>query len=76
MKRMKPIKGSVLLKRAVFVVLVSLLLTVVSTVLLYGVLSRAMFSSVKYAELKPKARALAGVAAAMMGGAEQTEDKG
>lgn len=76
MKRMKPIKGSVLLKRAVFVVLISLLLTVVSTVLLYGVLSRAMFSSVKFAELSPKARALAGVAAKMMSGNERTEDMG
>lgn len=76
MKRMKPIKGSVLLKRAVFVVLVSLLLTVVSTVLLYGVLSRAMFSSVKFAELTPKAHALAGVAAEMMGATGRTEDMG
>ena len=66
MKRMKPIRGSLLLKRAILVVLVSLLLTVASTVLLYSVLSRAMFSSVKFAELKPKAHALANVASEIM----------
>lgn len=76
MKRMKPIRGSVLLKRAVMVVLVSLLLTVVSTVGLYNVLSRTMFSSVKFAELKPKAHALAGAAGQMMGGGGQAEAMG
>ncbi len=76
MKRMKPIRGSVLLKRAVMVVLVSLLLTVVSTVGLYNVLSRTMFSSVKFAELKPKAHALAGAAGQMMDGGGQAEAMG
>lgn len=76
MRKKKPIRGSVLLKRAVMVVLISLLLTVVSTVLLYSVLSRTMFSSVKFAELKPKARALASVAAEMMSGSRQSEELG
>ncbi len=76
MNRRKPIKGSVLLKRAILVVLVSLLLTVVSTVLLYGVLSRTMFSSVKFAELKPKAYALATVATEIMSGGPQAEAMG
>ena len=66
MKKIKPLKGGVLLRRAFMVVMVSLLLTVLLTVLLYGVLSRSMFASVKYAELKPKARALGNLACEFM----------
>ena len=63
MKTSKPIKGGVLLRRAFMVVMVSLLLTVGLMMLLYIVLSRSMFTSVKYAELTPKARAMAALAA-------------
>ena len=66
MKKITPLKGGVLLRRAFMVVMVSLLLTVLLTVLLYGVLSRSMFASVKYAELKPKARALGNLACEFM----------
>ena len=62
MKGIKPVKGGVLLRRAFLVVMLSLLLTVGLTVLLYTMLSRSMFTSVKSAELKPKARALGALA--------------
>ena len=71
----KPMKGGVLLKRVILVVLISLLLTVLSTVLLYNMLSRSIFETVKFAELKPKARALAGVAAEMLEGGPLAEER-
>ena len=65
-------KGGVLLRRAFLVVMLSLMITVCFTALLYNVLSRSMFSSVKYAELKPKARALGNLASQII---ERQEDE-
>lgn len=66
MKRQRRRKGGSLLKRVLIVVMTSLLLTVCCIVLLYGYLSRSMFTSVKYAELKPKAYALGNLASEVM----------
>ncbi len=67
MKKEKRMKGSVLLQRVLLVVIASMMLTVLFTMLLYNMLSRMMFTSVKYAELQPKARALGALASEIMG---------
>lgn len=59
-------RGGVLLKRVLFVVMISMLLTVGFTVLLFNVLSRIVFTSYKSAELMPKARALGSLASECM----------
>ena len=59
-------KGGVLLKRVLLVVMVSMLLTVAFTVLLYNMLSRMVFTTYKSAELMPKARALGALASECM----------
>ncbi len=73
MKPNKPLKGGVLLKRVLIVVMASLMLTVGFIVLVYGFLSRSVFTSVKFAELKPKARALGVLASEIMTGEHSAE---
>ncbi len=73
MKKIRPVRGGVILKRVFAVVVVSLLLTMGFTIFLYNILSRSMFAQIKYAELKPKARALGEVASEIMNDSEQAE---
>ncbi len=73
MKKEKRMKGSVLLRRVLLVVIASMMLNILFTMLLYNMLSRTMFTSVKYAELQPKARALGALASEIMGTDERKE---
>lgn len=74
MKKEKPIKGGVLLKRVIVVVMLAMSLTMVFTLLLYNTLSRSTFTSVKSMELMPKARALGDLASQCMGDGEEARE--
>lgn len=74
MKKEKPIKGGVLLKRVIVVVMLAMSLTMVFTLLLYNTLSRSTFTSVKSMELMPKARALGDLASQCMGDEEEARE--
>lgn len=71
MKRERPIKGGVLLKRVILVVLLAISLIVAFTLLLYNALSRYTFTSVKSMELMPKARALGSLVSRCIGEDEE-----
>ena len=51
-------RHSVLVQRVYGVVVIALAFTAIFTALTYSILSRAMFTNIKAAELLPKARAL------------------
>lgn len=74
MKKEKPIKGGVLLKRVIVVVMLAMSLTMVFTLLLYNTLSRSTFTSVKSMELMPKARALGDLVSQCMGDGEEARE--
>ncbi len=67
-------KRGVLLRRVFLVVMLSLLLTVLFTVLIYASLSKITFTSVKSAELMPKARALGVLVSGCMDDSEQARN--
>lgn len=73
MKKQKRMKGNALLGRMLVVVVVSLMLTVILTMLLYNALSRTFFTTVKYGELQPKARALGNLASEILEAGEKKQ---
>ncbi len=71
MKVIKAIKDSVLLRRTMSIVIISLLAMAILITMLYNRISQEMFKEVKFSELKPKAYAFSQLVAKCMGDNEE-----